>query len=164
MHIIYGLRNDYEGDVRLDNLSVRQIRRAQWADWRQRKLAIVFQDLRLFSDLTAWENIQLKAILTRHSQKEQIMEMAEHLGIANLMSRKAGLLSYGEKQRVAIIRALVQPFECLLLDEPFSHLDEANIRKGCELIEQKRQENQASLIMTSLGYPYYIDFDHRFIL
>lgn len=164
VHIVYGLRQDYQGEVKLADKPITQIKRDEWANLRQKQVSVVFQDLRLFLHLTALENIQVKALLYEHSSEKIITDMAAHLGIAHLLHRKAEYLSYGERQRVAIIRALVQPFELLLLDEPFSHLDEENIKKACELITQKQEENQASLIMTSLGYPYYIEFDQRLIL
>jgi len=52
--------------------------------------------------------------------------MAERLGIQNKLQQAAGKCSYGEQQRIAIIRALQQPFDFIVLDEPFSHLDEDN--------------------------------------
>ena len=58
-------------------------------------------------------------------------------------------LSVGEKQRVAITRALIRPFTWLILDEPFSHLDKKNIQICIELIESNLNENNAGLILTS---------------
>ena len=164
IHIIYGLRDDYEGEVYLDTQHVRKVSLKHWATLRQDKLAVVFQDLRLFQDLTARENIQVKTVLYSGDYQDKIEEMSAFLGISHLLDNKASRLSYGERQRVAIIRALIQPFSLLLLDEPFSHLDETNIEKACQLIDQTCAENQAGLIMTSLGYPYYIEFDQRLIL
>lgn len=164
IHIIYGLRDDYQGEVHLDALNVREISLDQWAKLRQDNIAVVFQDLRLFEDLTALENIQVKTALYPGDYQDKIEEMSIFLGVQHLLHKKTSTLSYGERQRISIIRALIQPFSLLLLDEPFSHLDESNIEKACQLIDQKCQENQAGLIMTSLGYPYYIKFDQRLIL
>ena len=164
IHIIYGLRNDYEGNVLLDTQNVRNISLNAWAKLRQEKVAVVFQDLRLFEELTALENIQAKTALYSEDYQAKIEEMSAFLGVTHLLGNKTTRLSYGERQRIAIIRALIQPFSLLLLDEPFSHLDESNIQKACTLIDQKCKENQAGLIMTSLGYPYFIEFDQRLIL
>jgi putative ABC transport system ATP-binding protein len=57
----------------------------------------------------------------------------------------------GQQQRIALIRALVQPFKWLLLDEPFSHLDTENTLKMEQLIDRYCQKNGAGLILTSLG-------------
>ncbi len=164
IHLIYGLRNDFKGELKLDDKIVQKISLNEWAKIRQHKFSIVFQDLRLFMNLTAFENIELKALLNKKDNKAQIEEMAERLGIQHVLNKKAQLLSYGERQRTAIIRAMVQPFEFLLLDEPFSHLDELNIQKACQLIDEKCLENQASILMTTLGYDYALKFDEKLIL
>lgn len=164
IHIIYGIRPDYTGEVRWKGKNIKKLSQKEWVQIRQNEMSIVFQDLRLFSHLSAWENILVKAVLYKKNKEAEIKDLAEKMGILNLMDKKAALLSYGEKQRVAIIRALIQPFELLLLDEPFSHLDEGNIRIICEIMEEKCREQSAGLLMTSLGYPYYIHFDHKLIL
>ncbi|MBU3744498.1 MAG: ATP-binding cassette domain-containing protein, partial [Sediminibacterium sp.] len=76
--------------------------------------------------------------------------MAETLGIANLLDTKAGICSYGEQQRAAIIRTLSQPFQWLLLDEPFSHLDIQNQQKAIELIQTVIESKKAGLILLDL--------------
>lgn len=164
IHILYGIRHDFAGEVRLDGQATKQISPRQWANIRQSHFSVVFQDLRLFADLTAWENIQVKLALNAQDRSEQAKEMAEILGIATLLTKKTALLSYGERQRVAIVRALVQDFDFLLLDEPFSHLDEINIAKASKLMQQICQERKAGMIMTSLGYEYGLDFDQRLLL
>jgi putative ABC transport system ATP-binding protein len=77
--------------------------------------------------------------------------MAQRLGIASKLLQNAGMCSYGERQRIAIIRALQQPFDFLILDEPFSHLDEANAKKAMELILEEVDKRQAGLIMADLA-------------
>ena len=164
IHILYGIRHDYEGEVLIDEQAILKIKKSRWANLRQQEISIVFQDLRLFMDLTGRENIQVKAVLYKDNLEEEISRMAEHLGITHILDKKAALLSYGERQRVAIIRALIQPFKFLLLDEPFSHLDEANIQKACELMDEKCRQHNATMIMTSLGYPYFLEFDQKLVL
>jgi putative ABC transport system ATP-binding protein len=92
------------------------------------------------------------------------MEMAAALGIAEKMQSKCGTLSLGQQQRVAIIRALAQPFQMLLMDEPFSHLDEDNIRLACALIEHKCKQHNAGLILTTLNQPYFIPYTQQYII
>jgi len=164
LHCIYGLRNDYEGQVQLEGQNIREISPESWSALRQKKLSIVFQDLRLFGSLTALENIQLKSNLSDHLSESQIREMATQLGIANLLGKTCDSLSYGQRQRVAIIRALAQPFDFLLLDEPFSHLDTENIRIASELILDRLKAQSAGLLLVSLGEDYGLVYDERRVL
>ena len=158
--MLYGIRKDYEGIVKMNGEDISTFDLNKWSDIRQNKLSIIFQDLRLFPDLTAMENIELKNNLTNHKTKEQILQMAESLGVADFLKKKAGILSYGQRQRMAIIRAMCQPFELLLMDEPFSHLDKANIEKACELINSETKQNGAGYIIASLGDRYSLEYDH----
>lgn len=154
IHAIYGLRTDFEGEILLNNQSTKQIKSNEWAKIRSSKISIVFQDLRLFTDLTGSENLMVKTALNANLTQSNIDEMLDFLNVKHLVDKKASTMSYGERQRIAIIRALIQPFELLLLDEPFSHLDPENIKKACMLIDKVCTQNNAGLIITSLGYDY----------
>lgn len=151
VNIIYKLRHDYEGYVFFDNKEISSLQEDALAEIRQQKLSIIFQDLRLFSNLTGRENIELKRILqTPFYNSDVIDTMAEALGISHVLQQKAGLCSYGEQQRIAIIRALIQPFSWLIMDEPFSHLDKANTQKAAALIETECRKRNAGLVITDL--------------
>jgi ABC-type lipoprotein export system ATPase subunit len=159
--MLYGTRNDFSGNIFFEDRSSSSFSLKGWALVRRETLAVVFQDLRLFPDLTMLENIQLKARLAEGSQVG-IKEMAAQLGIAEKLNTKCRIMSLGQLQRVAIIRALVQPFKMLLLDEPFSHLDEQNIAIASELIQEVCRKNNAGLIITSLGNPYLFNYKKSF--
>ena len=90
--------------------------------------------------------------------------MAKQLGVFDLLKKPCGTLSFGQRQRIAIIRALCQPFDFLLLDEPFSHLDEANIKAASQLIKNECEAQGSSFILVSLGEEYYFDYTHKIIL
>lgn len=151
VHILYKLRSDYGGEVLLDGQEARTINDDNLALLRQNKLSIIFQDLRLFPNLTARENIELKRVLQKpYCEAALIDEMAAALGVTHILNQRAGLCSYGEQQRIAIIRALVQPFNWLIMDEPFSHLDNANIAKAAALIQQECNKRGAGFILTDL--------------
>ncbi len=164
LHLIYGLRSDYSGEVHINEKPIRNFKADEWSDMRQQKLSIVFQDLRLFPNLTALENIQLKNKLSDFKSETGIREMADELGIANLLEKTSRTLSYGQRQRVAIIRALCQPFEFLLLDEPFSHLDQDNIEIAGSLINKELKQQEAALLLVSLGDAYGMNYDENLIL
>ena len=123
---IYGYRTDYEGTIRFDNRSIGELSIAEWCNVRRNDIAYLPQELRLFPELTALENVELKNRLSRHKTSEQIAEMFDRLGIADKLNSPVGKLSIGQQQRVAIIRTLCQPCSFFLLDEPVSHLDAAN--------------------------------------
>lgn len=167
-HILYGLRKDYSGAVRVQTESIQGDIQAlsldQWAKLRQRHIAVIFQDLRLFLNLTAWENLQLKNQLTNHCTDDQMREMAAELGVDSLLEKTCETLSYGQRQRVAIVRALCQPFDTLLMDEPFSHLDTDNIKKCCSLIKRVCGEQRAGFILASLGDSYFFEYDYNLSL
>ncbi len=166
IHAIYGLRTDYKGDIYLDNKNINTHTINDWATIRQKKMAIVFQDLRLFLHLTARENILLKNQLTELEKKtpsvSDIENWAKRLGIADYLDKTCATLSYGQRQRVAIMRALSQPFTYLLLDEPFSHLDVDNINSATEIINEACAAQNAGIILVSLGDTYAFKYDKVF--
>lgn len=156
VHIIYGLREDYEGGVYLDNALLRSMGAEEIALVRQDRFSVVFQDLRLFPQLSCRENIELKRIMQKPVyEASAIASMAERLGVSHILDQRAGICSYGEQQRVAIIRALMQPFSWLIMDEPFSHLDASNTNKAAALIGEECKKRSAGLLVTDLD-----DDDH----
>ena len=130
VHFLYGLRHDFKGKVVVGDEDIAGLSAERKAGLRSEKLSIIFQDLRLFPEQTALQNIDVKRLLNPFHPQERIMQMAEELGIQNKMNQPAMQCSYGEQQRIAIIRALMQPFEYLLMDEPFRHLDDANAARA----------------------------------
>jgi len=130
-----------------------------------KKLSVVFQDLKLFPQLKAWENIEIKRQLVPDACSEASMQlMAERLGIAHLLQQPTYTCSYGEQQRIAIIRALVQPFEWILMDEPFSHLDQENTSKAAALIMENCLQKNAGLIITGLNEDHHFEYHRRLFL
>jgi putative ABC transport system ATP-binding protein len=164
MHILYGLRNDYSGKAMWDNKDVAEHKDDQWADLRSKDLSIVFQDLRLFGDLTIEENMGIKQALTNTVTTEQVKEWLSLLGLDGKWSQKAETLSYGERQRVAIVRSLLQPFKWLLLDEPFSHLDNENTQKAATLIWNRVQELKAGMMVVDLEDNEWFPYTRKLLL
>jgi putative ABC transport system ATP-binding protein len=157
---LIGTRNDFTGDVIIDRKNSRNISLRQWSELRRDSIAVIFQDLRLFPELTAIENIALKIKLTGTVNQHEIFSNAEKLGVQDRMNVKCKFLSLGQQQRIAIIRGLSQPFKFLLMDEPFSHLDERNIGLASELIIDVCRKNNAGLLLTSLGEKYLFNYHH----
>ncbi|PID92389.1 MAG: ABC transporter ATP-binding protein [Bacteroidetes bacterium] len=151
LSILYGLRNDYRGRVLYDGKNGAEFSTAEWAAIRKTHLSFIFQGLELFEQLSALDNIRLKNELTAHCSLDEILEMAEILGIAPFLNRKAGILSFGQQQRVAILRALCQPFDFLFADECFSHIDTDTSSTALKLILEACEQRGAGLILTSLN-------------
>jgi len=164
IHILYGRRKDYSGKVLLEGDDIIRFDAGKWASLRQRHLSIVFQELMLFPELTGLENIQLKNHLTKYYEEPRIRDMAERLNGGHLMKKKCGIMSFGERQRIAILRALVQPFNWLLLDEPFSHLDEAHAHMGSKLIADECQRRQAGILIAALGDDDFFPYNQTLLL
>lgn len=147
---IYGLRNDYTGQILLDGQNIRELGIEDLSSLRQKRMSIVFQDLKLFEEETVRANIEIKRQLNPYYESGMINEMVAALGIDSKLDQQLKKCSYGEQQRVAIIRALMQPFDFLLLDEPFSHLDEDNRVKAMDLINKECKKRNASMIFADL--------------
>ncbi len=150
IHFLYGLRADYTGNIFYDDINAKSLSADEKAKERAAHISIIFQDLRLFPRHTVYENINVKKQLSPCKGAAPIKEMAARLGIENKLSQSAGTCSYGEQQRIAIIRSLQQPFDFILLDEPFSHLDEDNSIKAMELIQEEAMKRKASIILADL--------------
>lgn len=151
VHYLYKLRSDYEGSVLWNDKDVQQIKGDELASNRQQNISVIFQDLRLFENITARENIELNRVLQKpYYESNKIDEMAGRLGVLHILDQRAGICSYGEQQRIAIIRALIQPFSVLVMDEPFSHLDKDNSHKAAQLIGEECRKRSAGLVLTDL--------------
>lgn len=148
---IYGNRHDYRGQILFDTTDTRTLDTTAWCGLRCRALALLPQEMRLFAELTVAENIALKNGLTDFRSEQEIRRMLEELEVDHKYGQPAGLLSIGQQQRVALVRALCQPFDFLLLDEPVSHLDERNNRAAAAMVQREADAQGAAIVATSVG-------------
>ena len=161
---VYGYRNDYQGIINFDELNIRSLSVNDWTDIRKHSLSILFQELRIFPELTAIENIQLKNRLTNFKKRKEVLTLFEAIGIADKVNEKAGKLSFGQQQRVAFIRSLCQPFDFIFLDEPISHLDDENGTIMGRLLTEEASRQGAGIIVTSIGKHLELDYDEIYQL
>lgn len=150
IHLLYGLRSDYDGKATWQNGDVRAMDAEALAKLRAGEVSIIFQDLRLFPDLTLQENLEVKRVLTGTVKAEEVEAWISRLGLAHRRDALAATLSFGERQRSSILRALLQPFKWLLMDEPFSHLDEENTARAAALIDEVVRRNDAGFLYADL--------------
>jgi ABC-type lipoprotein export system ATPase subunit len=164
MHVLYGIRTDYTGTVNWGSHNLMSAGNETLSALRSKDISIIFQDMRLFPQLTAGENLEIKRKLTNTVSVDEVMDWMDRLGIKNKYNSLASTLSYGEQQRLAIIRALLQPFSWLLMDEPFSHLDHVNIEKAAALIAEVVKKNNAGLILADLEDNNYFNYNRKLAL
>ena len=148
---VLGYRHDYSGQVLFNDVPTSTFKVRDWVEARRLHISHLFQELRLFPELTAFENIVIKNKLTNFKSQKQIATWFEQLGIADKMHERIGRMSFGQQQRVALIRALVQPFDFLLVDEPISHLDDKNAVVMAEIMMRVAREQGAGVLVTSIG-------------
>ena len=154
---IMGSRNDYDGTLMFDSRDAGTFSIGEWQDLRRANIAYLPQELALFPELSAIDNIRLKAEISGKVYPERVDEWLERLGMSDRRDYPAGRLSIGQQQRVALIRSLCQPFDFILLDEPVSHLDEANNRIAASIVEEEAERQGAGIITFSVGNPLLID-------
>ena len=156
-----GLRNDYTGTITLvdDNGVEKPLQKCDAVSLRSGSLSVMFQELRLFPELSAMDNVMLKNRLTGYATVDVVKEMLARVGLGNYLDTPCGRMSFGQQQRVAFVRALCQPFDFILLDEPVSHLDQDNAAVMSAMLRERQQSDGTGVIVTSIGYrlPYGYD-------
>ncbi len=156
---VIGYRHDYSGRILFDDRDISGLKVPDWVDMRKSHLSHLFQELRLFPELTAYENVEIKNQLSARKTRAQIIDMFERLGIPDKVDVKIGQMSFGQQQRVAMIRALAQPFDFLLADEPISHLDDSNSEIMGEMMMEEARSQGAGVIVTSIGKHIELDYE-----
>lgn len=161
---IYGYRKDYQGRILFDGEDTRAYSIAKWTEMRKKHFALLWQELRMFPELTAMENVMIKNKLTGYQNKKQILEWFDMLGISDKVDSKMGIMSFGQQQRVAMIRTLCQPFDFVFVDEPISHLDDSNSAIMGEILTTEAKRQGAGIIATSIGKHMELPYDKIFRL
>lgn len=110
------------------------------------------------------ENVRIKNDLTKFKTDKQIRLWFEMLGIEDKQNAKIGHMSFGQQQRVAMIRALVQPFDFLIVDEPISHLDDNNSQIMANIMMDEANAQGAGVIVTSIGKHMNLDYEKTLML
>lgn len=148
---IMGVRTDYAGKIYIGARDAATLSMDEWCALRRRNLSYLPQELDVFDELSALDNVLLKNRLTDFRSEQEIRAMFERLEIDNRIDTPAGRMSVGQKQRMALIRALCQPFDFILLDEPVSHLDPYNNERCGAMVTEAAEALDAGVIFTSVG-------------
>ena len=129
LQIIGTLDKPDSGSIEVDGVDVRSLSTKKLSDFRNQHLGFVFQFHQLLPEFTALENIMIPAFIagkSRKEAKERAEELLEFMGLSDRANHKPAELSGGEKQRVAVARALVNNPAVILADEPSGSLDTKN--------------------------------------
>ncbi|HZH73312.1 MAG TPA: ABC transporter ATP-binding protein [Mariniphaga sp.] len=152
LQIIGTLSKPDEGNLYYNGKDISSLSEKELADFRNREIGFVFQFHHLLPEFTALENVEIPALIARRQKREvekEAVRLLEYLGLKDRISHKPSELSGGEKQRVAVARALINNPSVILADEPSGNLDSANRDELHDLLFQLRDEmGQTFVIVT----------------
>ncbi|REA80542.1 ATP-binding cassette domain-containing protein [Staphylococcus pseudintermedius] len=144
LNVIAGICNPDYGKIEINGRVLTDTEQQRHVPIRKRHIGYLFQDYQLFPHLTVLDNITFMIRLNTH-----IADLMKHLNIEHLKHVYPERCSGGEKQRVALARALSMRPEILLLDEPFSSLDEGSRKESMDLVKQVFDEWHIPIIFVT---------------
>lgn len=151
LNILAALDKATSGTVILDGMDVGKIKESQMAKFRRDNMGYVFQDFNLLDTFSLEDNIYLPLVLAgkKHAEmKSRLDEIAEPLGITNLLKKYPYEVSGGQKQRAAVARALITGPRIILADEPTGALDSKSSDELLALFTKVNQMGQTVLMVT----------------
>lgn len=152
LSIIGGIEPMTSGQVMIDNQDVSKLKGKARADFYRHKIGFIFQGFYLQPQLTIVENIALMGIFAGMPKKERearAKELAEKLGISEVLGSLPAEVSGGQAERACAARAMFMHPEIILADEPTNNLDPENAKNVIEMLKQIQQETGATMIVAS---------------
>lgn len=153
LHILGGLDSPTEGKVIFEQEDIYSLSEPVLSKIRNERIGFVFQFYHLLSEFTVLENVLMPALISESRQKEKLREIAQELliqaGLNERITHFPSELSGGEKQRVAIVRGLINKPRLLLCDEPTGNLDYKNGEEIISLIKRINLENQMTVVLVT---------------
>ncbi|MEO0297205.1 MAG: ATP-binding cassette domain-containing protein [candidate division WOR-3 bacterium] len=150
LKLIYALEAPTEGEIYFESFPYRDLSYKEIIKLR-REMGIVFQDHKLFPELSLYENIQIGLALSGRRAKNEkflIYEWLERFNLAHKARKKVKELSGGEQQKIGIIRALIRDPSILILDEPTGNLDPYSISEIIDLLIKIHGEGKTIILST----------------
>ncbi|MFL5910298.1 MAG: ABC transporter ATP-binding protein [Gaiellaceae bacterium] len=149
LHLAAGLDRASAGEVRVFGRSLTALSEQELAAYRARQVAIVFQSDNLLTWLSARANVELSAALGGKADRDAAEQALEAFGLAARSHVRAGQLSGGEQQRVAVAAAAIRRAPLVLADEPTAELDEANERLVLDALHRLRDEFGSTVVVVT---------------
>lgn len=170
LRLLSGVNAPHKGEIDTGGLRLGELSDAERRAFRIRKVGFVFQDFELIEYLDVRENILLPyrinpALTLDSSVRDELSKLAASMGLTDKLKRRIDRLSQGEKQRVAICRALLPRPELILADEPTGNLDPDNKRRILNILFEQPARTKATLVVVTHdhslldGFDRVIDFD-----
>ena len=158
LNLISGLDSPSGGTMIVDGKEVHAMSADQSACFRNQTIGFVFQSHHLMPALSAHENVMLPALagyglLEGKELQDRASRLLEDVGLISRANHLPSQLSGGEKQRVAVARALINQPKLLLADEPTGALDQANAENLISLLLEVAQKNDTAMIMVTHAQP-----------
>ena len=162
LELLAGLQTPRSGTAGMQLVQMKRPGRRQQHRLRLQHLGLVFQSFELLAALTAQENIELPLhLLQRKPDPDRLQRLLERCQISQLAQRKPGQLSHGEKQRVAVCRALIHRPEFLLADEPTANLDGPTAQLIWDLLLETANAENVGLLCVTHEPAILPRFDHH---
>ncbi len=152
LQILGSLDAPSAGEVVIDGTQVHKLNEWQLARFRNRNIGFVFQFHQLLPEFTAVENCFLPALIggeSRNVAEKKAIELLDFLGLSHRLSHKPSELSGGEKQRVAVARALINNPSVVFADEPSGNLDSKNQEELMELFASLRDQFKQTFVIVT---------------
>jgi cell division transport system ATP-binding protein len=150
LKLIYREERPTSGEIFYENIPYSKLKSKELSLLRQ-NLGIIFQDYKLFPELTVYENIKISLVLSKKIIKDTkflIYEYLERFNLSQKAQKKVKELSGGEQQKVSIIRAIIRDPEVLIADEPTGNLDPISINEILEIFKDFNKEGKTIILAT----------------
>jgi len=166
LHLMAGIRLPQTGTVVTDGIEVTSLDDGARRDFRIRRIGMVFQEFELLEYLTVLDNILLPyringSLKLNRNVRKRAAELAEQVGLADKLNRLSTRLSHGEKQRVAVCRALIADPVLLLADEPTGNLDPNNTQRVLDILLEAADATGATLVTVTHDHDLLPKFDRH---
>jgi len=152
LSILSGIDFSFDGDLVVDNKSIKEFNKNEINYYRSTYIGYVFQDYNLIPELNAYENVKLGFDVSSNENLNEVDDIFKKLDIEELKTRDINELSGGEKQRIAIARSLVKKPKVILADEPTGALDPINSKNIMDLLNELSKEYLVIIVTHNINY------------